>query len=275
MLFLQHTPQPALKSWVDYFFLMHLRQDEGQPPVVCPFPPTPLQFMVFYIDDPAETKKEGETVVKTRARCMVVGPQATRMNLIVRRSHRCFVIAFKPGGLYRLLGIPMRELFDDGFEGREVLGSEVESITEQLQEATTFPEMVVIAENFLVDKLSTIESILPFDTAMQLLVKNNGLLTIEQVASYSCLSLRQFERKCHERVGYSPKFFARLARFSSAYRLRERDPRLSWTAIAHDTGYFDQMHFIRDFKQFAGITPTGMSEQMSANPFPMQGSLQL
>jgi len=275
LLFLQHTPHAALQSFIDYFFLMHITVDEGQEPVVCPFPPTPLQFIVFYLDDPVITKKEGEDHFKTRARCMVVGPQATRMNLMVRKSHRCFVMAFHPGGLYRLLGIPMKELYDDGFEGREVAGAEMANLTEQLQETASFIQMVGIAESFLLKKHSAIKTALPFDDAMRVLVKNNGAVAVEQIASLSCLSLRQFERKCHERIGYSPKFFARLARFSTAYRLRENNPQLSWTSIAHQSGYYDQMHFIRDFKQFAGVTPNVMKEQIVSNPFPMQAPLKL
>jgi AraC-like DNA-binding protein len=273
LLFLQHKPQPALQSLVDYFFLMHIQLEADKPPVVCPFPPTPLQFIVFYLDDLVATKKEGDNGFHTRARCMVVGPQVTKMNLQVRQSHRCFVIAFQPGGLYRLLGIPMKELYDEGFEGRELVGSTIESITQQLLDAVSFAEMIRIAEQFLLTKLSSLKSILPFDEAMQVLVKNSGLSSIDHIASTSCLSLRQFERKCHERIGYSPKFFARLARFSKAYRLRENQPALSWTSIAHESGYYDQMHFIRDFKQFAGITPSLMDEQIAANPFPMQALL--
>jgi AraC-like DNA-binding protein len=142
-----------------------------------------------------------------------------------------------------------------------------------LLDAVSFAEMIRIAEQFLLTKLSSLKSILPFDEAMQVLVKNGGLSSIDHIASTSCLSLRQFERKCHERIGYSPKFFARLARFSKAYRLRENQPALSWTSIAHESGYYDQMHFIRDFKQFAGITPSLMDEQIAANPFPMQALL--
>ncbi|HZI00575.1 MAG TPA: helix-turn-helix domain-containing protein [Flavisolibacter sp.] len=275
MLFLPHTPHPALGSLIDCFFLMHIQVDEGQQPIICPFPPTPLQFIVFYLDDLVIAKKEGEAGFTTRARCIVVGAQATRVNLLVRKSHKCFVIGFHPGGLYRLLGIPMKELYDDGFDGREVAGSELECLTQQLQEASSFAEMVGTAEQYFLKKLGAVKNILPFDEAMKVLAKHNGAISMEQMASLSCLSLRQFERKCHERIGYSPKFFARIARFSRAYRLRESRPGLSWTAIAHESGYFDQMHFIRDFKQFASLTPTGMAEQIAANPFPMQAPLKL
>lgn len=275
MLFLPHIPHPALRSLIDCFFLMHIQVEEGQSPIVCPFPPMPLQFIVFYLDEPVIAKKEGEADFATRARCIVVGAQATRVNLLVRKSHKSFVIGFHPGGLYRLLGIPMRELYDDGFDGRELAGPELEQLTEQLQGASSFAEMVGNAERFFLRKLGSVKEMLPIDEAVRVLAKSNAAISMEQIASLSCLSLRQFERKCLERIGYSPKFFARLARFSKAYRLRESRPDLSWTAIAHDSGYFDQMHFIRDFKQFAGLTPTIMAEQINANPFPMQAPLNL
>src|SRR5678815_1036701 len=96
---------------------------------------------------------------------------------------------------------------------------------------------------------------LPFDKAMLELLRLNGNTPIEQIASLACLSIRQFERVSKERVGFSPKLFSRLVRFSSAYRMRENFPLLSWTSIAYDCGYFDQMHLIRDFKEFAGVAP--------------------
>jgi AraC-like DNA-binding protein len=268
-------PSPLLLSFIDHFFLMHIQLEKGQEPVLCPFPPTPLQFIVFYLDDLVITRKEGEADAVVRPRCVVVGPQATLMKLLVRESHRCFVMAFHPGGLYRLVGIPMKELYDDGFEGAVILGREMEAVTDQLQEAGSFEEMVTVAEKFLAGKLSTIKAMLPFDEAMQMLTLHNGAIPIEKIAAHACLSLRQFERTCHQRIGYSPKFYARLTRFSTAYRLKESTPSLSWTGIAHSAGYYDQMHFIRDFREFTGITPTGLEVEMKRNPFPMQKGLVL
>jgi transcriptional regulator GlxA family with amidase domain len=116
---------------------------------------------------------------------------------------------------------------------------------------------------------------LPFDTSILDVLKFNGNVPIEKVASLACLSLRQFERVSRERLGVSPKFFARLSRFSNAYRLRERQPQMSWTSIAHESGYFDQMHFIRDFKTFSGITPTLLEKTLSNTPLRLQADMRL
>ena len=95
---------------------------------------------------------------------------------------------------------------------------------------------------------------------MDQLVSHAGNITIEKMAADACTSVRQFERKCVERTGMSPKRYARLIRFCKAYHLKELHPELTWTRIAHLSGYYDQMHFIRDFKEFAGITPSIIDE---------------
>jgi transcriptional regulator GlxA family with amidase domain len=81
-------------------------------------------------------------------------------------------------------------------------------------------------------------------------------MKIDQLASHACLSTRQFERVFEQRIGLSPKHFSRLVRFSQAWIMKEQQPDISWIKIAHDCGYFDQMHMIRDFKEFAGVNPS-------------------
>ena len=101
---------------------------------------------------------------------------------------------------------------------------------------------------------------LPFDLAILQQVQASGNLPIEYVAAQACLSVRQLERKAYERLGLSPKIYSRMIRFSHAYKYKETSPHTSWTEIAHRCGYFDQMHFIRDFKFFAGVTPGMLKE---------------
>jgi AraC-like DNA-binding protein len=69
--------------------------------------------------------------------------------------------------------------------------------------------------------------------------------------------------------------FARLTRFSKAYRLHEIFPEWNWTRIAHECGYFDQMHFIRDFREFAGVTPGIMEKELDNNRVRLQADLRL
>lgn len=238
----------------------------------CPFPPTPQHCIYFYINDPVQTQKAGQEVFVTKAPSIVVGPQLTRVNLNIGQNHKMICVAFHPGGLHRLLGIPMHRLLDEDVDSSLLLGSQIDQINEQLKVASNSAEGMTVIENFLLKKIQHAKRLLPFDLAMQELVKQDGNVCIDKIAALSCLSLRQFERTCKDRIGLPPKLFARLTRFSKAYRLKESQTGMSWTSIAYECGYFDQMHLIRDFKEFAGSTPSLMQGEILAAPVRLQAN---
>ncbi|MBK7426448.1 MAG: AraC family transcriptional regulator [Saprospiraceae bacterium] len=167
----------------------------------------------------------------------------------------------------------MNELFDGGFDAFDFFGPEMKELNDQLLEINDLHEGKILVEKFLLNKVKALKEILPFDTAVRILLKNSGNMSIEKTASLSCLSLKQFERKCRERIGMNPKMYARILKFSKAYRLHEASPDLSWTNIAYEAGYYDQMHMIRDFKIFAGVNPSVIEHQLRETPLRMQKDL--
>jgi AraC-like DNA-binding protein len=172
-------------------------------------------------------------------------------------------VGFQPGSLYRFLGIPMRELLcKDPFDGLELLGNEINLVSDQLAEAVSFCEMIMIVERYLLTHVDKLKPTLPIDGVLPLLIKERGLLKIDQLASHACLSIRQFERVFEQRIGLPPKHFSRLVRFSQAWIIKEQHPHMSWIKIAHQCGYFDQMHLIRDFQEFAGVTPSVIESEL-------------
>lgn len=204
---------------------------------------------------------------------VVLGPQFSRVNLKVHNRLRAIRVDLLPGGMYRILGIPMQEMFDAGFNALDLFGVEMRIINEKLQHIHDLEEGEKIVENFLLNKVVDLKEKLPLDSALQTLFKNHGNLSMDKTASLSCLSLRQFERKCKKRLGMNPKTFARILRFSKAYRLHEAFPHLNWIEIAYKAGYYDQMHMIKDFKIFAGVNPSVIEQQLLSTPFRMQKDL--
>ena len=75
------------------------------------------------------------------------------------------------------------------------------------------------------------------------------------LAMHSGIGNRQFERMFVESFGMRPKLYARMVRFQSALDCKARSTK-SWTDVAHEFGYHDQMHMIHDFKELTGQTPT-------------------
>lgn len=242
---------------------------------VCPFPPIPNNCLYFYINDPVYIQKQEEPGYEKKAAALLVGPQTSRVNIEMGHQHLMVNVVFHPGGLYRLLHIPMHQWLNTDIDAADIFGSEMNHLNEQLKEAKGHLEIINCIESFLIKKVAALKEWLPVDHALRQLVDKDGSLSVEELASISCLSLRQFERQCKERVGVSPKFYSRLVRFSKAYRLKEKSTHLSWGRVAAACGYFDQMHLIRDFKEFAGANPSLLESQWNDTPYRLQAGIKL
>lgn len=255
--------------------LVHAEVDRDAPAVICPYPPTPQNSLFFYINDRIKVQQEGAVGFIEQPRSVIVGPQLNRVRIDVDHDHKAVRVGFHPGGLHRLLGLSLADMIDGSYDAEDVFGAEMKELNNKLQEADGFDAIKDVVEQFLLQKLNSLKQVLPFDQAMLELVRSEGSISIEKIASLACLSLRQFERVSKERIGLPPKLFARIIRFSKAYRIRESSPDISWTKIAHECNYFDQMHLIRDFKQFAGVAPGVIEKELDGLPIRLQASLRL
>ncbi len=268
-----YIPHPALREFVLNISTVDVRLPNGTQEVVTPYPPAPFQSLMFYCNDPISSNQTGDGIFHLQPLSLLTGPQVSRVNVKVHATLRSVRVDFLPGGLYRLLGIPMHELFDGGFDASDFFGPEMKRINERLRHVPNLVEGKDLVEKFLLDHLDNLKSLLPFDRAMGHFLRHHEQMSIEKLASLSCLGIKQFERKCQERIGMNPKMYARILRFSKAYRLREAFPDISWTEIAYRAGYYDQMHMIRDFKVFAGVNPSIIQQELFATPLRMQRHL--
>lgn len=269
-----HFPvDPRLRAAVSYIMTVDVHLPGPAYGRSAPFPPTPQHSLNFYPGDATRSRSGQQDFVDLPA-CAIIGPQTTKVDLLLGPHHRFVTVAFHPGGLHRLLRLPLPELLDRPLDAADVLGRDLREVTERLREARQPLTMKNIVEAYLLRKLGQPE-LSPLERAVQLMLQGHPADTIERVAALSCLSLRQFERRSRDILGYSPKFFARIIRFSRAYRLKVRQPWATWTSISHQCGYYDQMHLIRDFREFAGTTPKRIGREMLAAPLTLQDDLRL
>ncbi|ASK32331.1 hypothetical protein CEY12_20585 [Chryseobacterium sp. T16E-39] len=197
--------------------------------------------------------------------CYVVGPRLVNDVINFGNKRRTLGITFKAGGFQRLMGVPVNLLTKENVDLHQIFGRETQEVEERLKEADSNIEILIIIESFLLKRLYLMGKFSLFDLSIEQCVEANGNTQISKLASVAGLSIRQFERKCKERLGLSPKLFSRLTRFGNAYRLKELNPNLNWTYIAYDSGYYDQMHLIHDFKMFSGYSPSMINKIESYN----------
>lgn len=260
-----YSPCLALRSFVREYTVMHVEIEREKGIISKPFPASPDQCLYFYARDPVISRKGGETSLLTNAPSIIVGPQVTRVNLELHPNHLTVAVVFRPGGLHALLGqLPMTELFDCSIDSSLIWPTEIRELNEQLAATSNYDLMVALVEGFLVRQYARQTlSQLPFDKIIHTMVQSPQVYSIDKLADMACLSGRQFRRKFYEKMGLSPKTFARIVRFSKAFRLKEKNPKLDWLDVVTITGYHDFRHLVRDFKDFADATPALLSEEES------------
>ncbi len=169
--------------------------------------------------------------------------------------HLGFGIFLKPLALWQMFRIPPAEIADENGEGTELLGKGLHTLWLKLSECRSFRERILTAEKHMLPfATNAAPKTLILKTA-HYMYKNNGSVRIEDLANHSGLSLRQYERRFAAEIGFTPKLFARITRFQVALDAKRGAPRRSWMNIAHQLGYFDQMHMVRDFQSLGGALP--------------------
>lgn len=181
-------------------------------------------------------------------------------------EYSIFRIQFTPNGFHSLFGLPLKEFTNKIVDAQTVFGKEITLHCEQLQQTQNIFKMAALTDEYLKKYVTQNKATARkngVDLVSNAILRSNCSVPIEQYAAMAKMSLRNFERKFRKQVGTSPKTFCRLLRFNRAIQLKLMSPEKCWTSIALDCDYYDQMHMIKDFKKFAGASPTKLFENSS------------
>jgi AraC-like DNA-binding protein len=211
----------------------------------------------FVFGDPIKIRYPGSSVEENSPRAVIVG-MLTRPHgeLRLQGTLTSFVIMFQPVGLSALFPVDLRGLTDRDYDARCVAGKSVAELEQRLADCDSFGSRVSVADAFLARRIPNHLNIDGLSIAVDVVLARNGRVRMPELAAYSGISNRQFERTFGERFGMRPKLYARIVRFQSALDSKARSSTKSWTDVAHEFGYHDQMHMIHDFEEFTGDTPT-------------------
>lgn len=166
-----------------------------------------------------------------------------------------FGVFLKPFASWELFRIPPAEFADQSFQGREVFGPWITNLWQKLGECKTFGDRVQLATDTLLPFAEHAAAPTKTMVAARSLLETDPGMRIEQLARASYMTLRSFERKFVSDIGVTPKLFGRLRRFQLALDCK-RASGARWLDVAHELGYFDQMHMVKEFRAFGGETPS-------------------
>ena len=235
------TPHPALRGRVASIELLESQDGEV---VVLPSTNVVLGFQF------RGRVRAGEALL---APAGVTGIQPTARRYSYAGGAGSLLVRFTPEGA-ACLGVPAGELSSRSVALDAILPrARVAEVHERLVAAPDARARVAVVERFLAQLPYAADALVTRAVTLLTAVGDGDDANVAAVARTLDVSERQLERRFRARVGVTPKRFATLRRFERAVALAAEARSL--TAVAVDAGYYDQSHFIRDFRRFAGGKP--------------------
>jgi AraC-like DNA-binding protein len=147
-------------------------------------------------------------------------------------------------------------------DGRDLLGAPLRTLYSRLREERLLDRRIGLIEDFLLGRLASkkkkVDTITMIGRIIKDLQGSDSIDNIETIAGRYNISTRYLSKLFLQYTGVTPKLYTKINRFQQSLQLIS-EKQDSLTSIAYDCGYFDQSHFIRDFKSFAGFTPSAYS----------------
>ncbi|MEW5818050.1 MAG: AraC family transcriptional regulator, partial [Spirochaetota bacterium] len=199
----------------------------------------------------------GDNIHTPTSKCIVTGPTEKATFLKLSKKIDAIGIHFQPGGAYPFFQeeisnftdkiIPM--LTNDRWATEELYSS--------LKMREPINDKISVLDDFLLKKLqeSTADPSLWVIQVVGIVRKHNGSLKIDELTKQLNITRRHFERRFKKEVGLSPKQFSRIVRIAKTRSLIRSLNFNSLTDVGYECNYYDQAHFIREFKAFVKETP--------------------
>lgn len=163
------------------------------------------------------------------------------------------VAVFYPHTIGMFIETPPSAFYNQEISGYDVGNKQLEQLADMVFDCDDSESGIWLMEQWLTARIAPSLNIERIGTSLSALLRSPSI-SIENLAGISCLGKKQYGRLFRECVGMNPKEYGRIARFQRALRMMQLGSR-DYADITYANGYSDQSHFIRDFRQFSGMTP--------------------
>jgi hypothetical protein len=211
--------------------------------------------MAFILGDDIKRYTSGDTFI-LQPRAMVLGQTLEPFYIEPTGYVNTFAIRFCPYGFANFVSVQIASLANTETPLDILFGEKpARELERRIVEAPTASARIAIIERFLLQKLTdrvTVDRIVK--ETVDALTASRGSQPINSIINDSS-KRRQLERKFRKQIGISPKQLGKVVRLQAALRLLCSGGKDSLTSIAYESEYYDQAHFIKDFKEFTGTSP--------------------
>ncbi|MGX5820593.1 helix-turn-helix domain-containing protein [Chitinophaga lutea] len=248
-MFITLPPPPPLASHVRMFWVFEHDVREGMPYVYRSMADGCAEMVFHYKGRFTNIHDDTYHPAILHAQC------SQHHRFLTHESFGIFGVYLYPTAVPALFGCSSVDCVNQLPDLPSLLGRDGAELEERIMTAPDHRARVSLLSGFLLQQLNKRKQETNVaHVAVKAILAAKGQVRINELASEICLSTRQFERKFKEYTGFTPKLFTRIIRFHGAldeYGAQDK----SLTDIAYECGYFDQSHFIHEFREFSGYHP--------------------
>lgn len=246
-------PDPKLSDFVKRYWTLDFAR-EHTPEINTIIPDGTMKMIFHYGDLYWHHPLNGARFLQPR--CFLIG-QLTRPYIVEPDGDTgSFVVQFHPNGFLPFTTIPLKEMTNTPVSLGHLYGELGQQLEENILSAETTTERITIIEKFLMDLLTnstTIDTIV--DSVVDTILSANGQISVSEISDKNSITRRQLSRKFSSVIGLSPKQLAKTIRLQATLQELWAKKQSRLTDVAYENEYYDQSHFIREFKEFTGFSP--------------------
>lgn len=169
-------------------------------------------------------------------------------------------VRFKPEGAYNFFNFPLNEIYSQTIPAEFIFGESIKELLEKMY-AAELKEKINLLEIFLSEKIKSEQNKIIY-SSVNFVNNDKSIFSVEILSRKLGLSKRQIERHFKQYAGIPPKTFIKIRRLQNVFKHLEKNKKADWATLSYLSGYYDQPHFINDFKEFSGMKPM---EYLSSN----------
>jgi AraC-like DNA-binding protein len=256
MRFQFRVPDPPLREFVSLLWDWH---DVTKPHAMERLMPNGETALIVNLKDDLIRiyDKDSLALSQTTRGCILVGPHSQPAVIDCEEQECVFGIQFRAGGSFPFFGMPADESTNQQIALEDVWGREDGySFRDELLAARTSQARFDVAEQYLMARLGVRGAHPAVAFAIREISCQPSDRRIADITEATGLSARRFIQLFREQVGLTPKTFCRVRRFQHVIASLHQQKQVDWTEVALGCGYYDQSHFIHDFRGFAGVSPS-------------------
>jgi AraC-like DNA-binding protein len=248
MYFKRIDPPDKLSGIVECYWII---ENNDPTPAKEKIIPDGFAELIFHYGDPYRISIDGNWSIQTPT--LLAGQIDNHFYLENTGRSGIFGIKLQPTALTDLFGLNMKELTNKVVDLSSVRQISIQNLSDVLVSSATHEVKLEAATAFFEEALQQRYEASAVDAAVKRIMQEHGMISVAELTEIAHVGERQLENLFKKYVGLSPKLYARIIRFSYIFELiREQK---TWSDLAYEAAFYDQSHFIRNFKDFTGENP--------------------